>query len=70
MYKGIKVGLDIVMSMCLIIILLIPMLVIALLVKTTSKGPVLFKQERYGIFINLELCISKHLSFRIRNLEI
>lgn len=49
MYKGIKVGLDIVMSMCLIIILLIPMLVIALLVKTTSKGPVLFKQERYGI---------------------
>lgn len=49
MYKVIKVGLDIVMSMCLIIILLIPMLVIALLVKTTSKGPVLFKQERYGI---------------------
>lgn len=49
MYKSIKTGLDIFMSLCLIAILIMPMIVIALLVKSTSKGPVLFKQQRYGI---------------------
>ena len=50
MYKGIKAVLDEFMGICLIIILLIPMLIIAMLVKMTSKGPILFKQERYGIY--------------------
>lgn len=49
MYKGIKVVMDEFMGICLIIILLVPMLIIAMLVKMTSKGPILFKQERYGI---------------------
>lgn len=37
---------DIVLSLILIVILLIPMAVIAVIIKATSKGPVLYKQER------------------------
>ncbi len=37
---------DIVISLILVIFLLIPMAVICVLVKATSKGPVLYKQER------------------------
>lgn len=42
----IKRVLDILMSAILIILLLLPMAVIAILVKCDSKGPVLFKQTR------------------------
>lgn len=49
MYKHFKRILDIIFSVLLIIVLLVPMLIVALLVKCTSKGPVFFKQERYGI---------------------
>lgn len=48
MYKGAKIILDELMGICLIIILLIPMLIISVLVKLTSNGPILFKQSRYG----------------------
>lgn len=37
---------DIVVSLFLMIVLLLPMLVIAVIIKATSKGPVLYKQER------------------------
>ncbi|MBQ3265874.1 MAG: sugar transferase [Ruminococcus sp.] len=37
---------DIVLSLLMIIVLLLPMAVIAVIVKATSKGPVLYKQER------------------------
>lgn len=37
---------DIFIALILIVILCIPMLVIAVLIKCTSKGPVLYKQER------------------------
>lgn len=37
---------DIVLSLIMIIILLLPMAVIAVIIKATSKGPVLYKQER------------------------
>lgn len=37
---------DIVLSLVMIVVLLIPMLVIALMIKLSSKGPVLYKQER------------------------
>lgn len=50
MYKGIKVIIDQFSALCLGIILLLPMGIIAILVKVTSKGPVLFKQERYGVY--------------------
>ena len=37
---------DIVLSLIMIVILLLPMAVIAVIIKATSKGPVLYKQER------------------------
>lgn len=46
--KFIKRGLDIFFSLLILIIGLVPMIIIALLVKVTSPGPILFKQERYG----------------------
>ena len=41
-----KRAMDIVLSVIMILILLLPMAVIAVIIKLTSKGPVLFKQER------------------------
>lgn len=46
--KLVKRTLDIVFSVTALIILTIPMLIIALIVKLSSKGPVLFKQKRIG----------------------
>lgn len=37
---------DIILSLLMIVILLLPMAVIAVIIKATSKGPVLYKQER------------------------
>ncbi len=48
MYQYIKRVLDLIMAIILMIIFLIPMVIIAVLIKLDSKGPVLFKQERTG----------------------
>lgn len=40
---------DLVMSLILIVILFIPMLIIALLVKLTSRGPIFYWSDRVGI---------------------
>jgi putative colanic acid biosynthesis UDP-glucose lipid carrier transferase len=40
---------DIVLSALILILIAIPMVFIAIGIKVTSKGPVLFKQSRYGI---------------------
>lgn len=40
---------DIVLSSLALLMLSLPMLVIALMIKLTSKGPVVFKQDRYGM---------------------
>lgn len=48
MYKFLKITADIVLSVLALIILAIPMLIIAVVVKCTSKGPVLFWQKRVG----------------------
>ncbi|WP_022873878.1 sugar transferase [Nesterenkonia alba] len=52
-YSGLRMvmkrGFDIVASLAILVTLALPMLVIALLVKVTSPGPVLFKQERIGL---------------------
>ena len=49
MYKHvIKRFFDIILSLIGILILLVPMLIIALLIKIDSKGPVLFCQKRIG----------------------
>ena len=46
---ALKRSVDVVLSSTLILITAIPMLIIGLLVKFTSKGPMLFKQKRYGL---------------------
>jgi len=46
--KFVKRLLDILLSLCGVLVLALPMLVIALLVKLDSKGPVLFYQKRVG----------------------
>lgn len=49
MYKSIfKVTIDITLALCGLIVLCIPMLMIAVLIRIDSKGPALFKQERLG----------------------
>lgn len=49
MYKNyIKRLLDVVLSLIALIVLAIPMLIVAILIKIDSRGPVIFKQERIG----------------------
>ena len=47
-YLFVKRGADIVLSLIALILLGIPMLIIAIIIKCDSKGPVLFKQKRIG----------------------
>ena len=50
MYKHFfKRAIDLILSFFGIVILAIPMLIIALMIKIDSRGPVLFKQKRVGI---------------------
>ena len=49
MYKGIKRALDILFSLILLIIGLIPLLIVAIIIKIDSPGEALFKQERLGL---------------------
>ena len=46
--RGIKRGVDLLGSVLLLSVLAIPLLLIALLIKLTSRGPVLFRQTRIG----------------------
>lgn len=50
MYENyVKRGIDVVLSACAMIALLLPMLVVAVTIKIDSPGPVLFRQKRVGI---------------------
>lgn len=49
MYKFVKRGLDIIISLLALIILSPVLLVTAVAVKLDSAGPVIFKQERLGV---------------------
>jgi putative colanic acid biosynthesis UDP-glucose lipid carrier transferase len=40
---------DIILSSIILALIAIPMLIITIAVKSTSKGPVIFKQDRYGL---------------------
>lgn len=44
-----KRGFDVVVASCVLVILALPMLAIAIAIKLTSPGPVLFRQVRYGL---------------------
>lgn len=50
--KFVKRTIDIVGSLCCIVLFSIPMLVIAIIVKATSEGPLIFRQERIGLHGN------------------
>ena len=47
-YLILKRGFDIIASFILVLILLVPMLIIAIIIRLDSKGPALFRQERLG----------------------
>jgi putative colanic acid biosynthesis UDP-glucose lipid carrier transferase len=59
---------DIVLSAIILTIIAIPMIIIALAVKLTSKGPAIFKQKRYGLD-GKEICIYKFRSMGLVNKE-
>lgn len=46
--KFIKRLLDLLLAIPMLIILVIPLVIVGIIIKLTSKGPVLFIQERYG----------------------
>lgn len=48
MYKYVKRFFDLITAIIILIVLFIPMVIIAILIKLDSKGPVFFKQERTG----------------------
>lgn len=51
MYKRFfKRFIDIVLSLCGLIVLAVPMLVVAIIIKIDSPGPVFFKQKRIGLY--------------------
>ena len=47
--KFLKRVLDIIVAITLGIVLIVPLFFVAILVKLTSKGPIFFKQERFGV---------------------
>jgi putative colanic acid biosynthesis UDP-glucose lipid carrier transferase len=55
---------DIVLASLILIIIAMPMLIIALALKLTSSGPVIFKQHRYGLNGGL-VCVWKFRSMRV-----
>ena len=48
-YSFFKRFFDIIVSVLAMIILALPMLIVGIVVKCTSKGPVIYKQERLGL---------------------
>lgn len=62
--KFVKRAMDIVGSICCIIIFSIPMLIVAAIIKLTSPGPLIFKQERIGLHGN------PFMMYKFRSMEI
>lgn len=63
--KGLKRTFDIVGSLLCILLFSIPMLVTAIIIKTTSKGPLIFKQVRVGLH-NKEFKMYKFRSMEVQ----
>ena len=55
---------DLIISLLILIIIALPLLVIAIGVKLSSSGPVIFKQLRYG-FRGEEICVWKFRTMRV-----
>lgn len=63
--KAIKRTCDIVGSLICIVIFSIPMIVTAIIIKSTSKGPLIFKQNRIGLH-NKEFAMYKFRSMEVQ----
>ena len=48
MYKYFKRTIDFMVALVALIVLFVPLLIVAIIIKLDSKGPVIFKQERLG----------------------
>jgi len=48
MYKNIKRAVDFCIAFVVLVLLFIPLVIVAILIKIDSKGPIIFKQERLG----------------------
>lgn len=48
MYKYFKRSIDFMIALVALIILFVPLVIVAIIIKLDSKGPVIFKQERLG----------------------
>lgn len=64
--RFIKRACDILLSLVGLIVLAIPMLIVAILVKVTSKGPAIFKQTRVGLH-NKEFTMYKFRSMIVQD---
>ncbi|GAA0810253.1 undecaprenyl-phosphate glucose phosphotransferase [Colwellia asteriadis] len=60
---------DLVLASIILAIISVPMLFIGLAVKLTSKGPIIFKQKRYGLD-GKEICIYKFRSMTLVNKKV
>jgi len=56
-YKFSKRGVDFVISLLFLLLAFVPLLLVALLVSCTSRGPVLFKQKRLGLGGEIFWCL-------------
>ena len=71
MYKFFKRFFDFIMALTMLLLLWLPMVIIAILIKCDSKGPVLFKQERLGLkgktfkILKLIEYLNKHWTVRL-----
>lgn len=48
-YRFFKRAIDVILSACGIVVLALPMLIVAIIIKIDSPGPVFFKQKRVGL---------------------
>ena len=48
MYKYVKRAVDFCIALVALTILFVPLIIVAIIIKLDSKGPVIFKQERLG----------------------
>lgn len=65
-YKGVKRAIDVVASLILLPVLAIPLVVIALVVRASSPGPVFFRQRRMG-YRGVPFNMLKFRTMRVRS---
>jgi lipopolysaccharide/colanic/teichoic acid biosynthesis glycosyltransferase len=65
-YKGVKRAIDVVASMVLLPVLALPLVVIALIVRASSPGPVFFRQRRMG-YRGVPFNMLKFRTMRVRS---